>query len=596
MIRGENQDTWSRASNEGGVSFGLETVWRAFISYRRQSPRDRWLAHLLQSKLERYRTPRRLVKAGARERVGKVFLDEEELWSGLGLNESLEEAIHNSDFLIVICSPDAAPRPKSEGPDYIQEEIALFRSKPDHRGRLLPVMSSGGMGLLKGMNIHRSDDETLAVDLSGWQRWRPLQDRFEFLGLVAPLVGCSYAQLRDRERRRARLREFAVGLAALIFLVVASVAVWGWREAITQRNVARARLEDVLRVGRLVFGVADQDLKRVHGAGEVRKKLTTTAGEIVEALATQDEQASDPTVLRVRSLGYASSGDDAWAEGEVDVATREYEAALRLDEELLQLDPEGTERYTDLAVSHGKLAKVAMFSGDLKGLEEHVREGKYYAEEAVRRDPGDGFRIHLLAAAYGDLATSAVLVSDWSAARRHLGEEMRLATQAARIEPDEPQIVSTVGATYVKLAKLEVEAGDTDVAWQYAREAVDCFERMRKRFEEDPQVLRGFYVSLFLLGQVSAGLGRPEEAINYLAQARVLAEDQLAKQPRDLETRSWLGLIELGIFDFEMQSGQTSAAKRSIERACGLVVGSKDLRVRTLQEICARSQDTPMSR
>lgn len=560
--------------------------WRAFISYRRKSPRDRWLAHLLQAKLEKYRTPRRLVRAGARPSVGGVFLDDEELWSGLQLNQTLQEAIASSDYLIVICSPDATPRSDGLGVDYIQQEIQLFRSKPHQEGRVLPVVSAGGIELLKKMNIHEAGDETLAVDLSGWRRRRPSLDRFEFLRLVSPLVGCSYAQLRGRERHRARLRELGRSFVSLVFLATSLVAVFQWREAVTQRDVANARLKDVLAVGRLVFTVADQELKRVHGAAEIRRKLTDAAGDMVGALLSQKEANSDPTVLRVRSLGHTAAGDEIWKTGDAAQAWHEYEAALRLDESLFKLDPQGTERLSDLAVSHGKLAKVLMVAGDLDAMLLHATQAKLFAEEAYQREPSVAYRIAALSTAYSTLGRHAQLVSDWALGRKYFAKRIRLAHRAGRIEPNNEDIAAILPQGFLDAAGLELDAQDPHAALSYARIAIERFMTLRERFPASPVALRGIYIAYLASGRAGAQIGTLEEALADLARARVLSEDQLASQPKDIETRGLLALIEFEIFRTEMQAQLYTAGARALERACSLVVGSNDPRTIPILDAC----------
>lgn len=585
---------------EESVRFVTKSRWRAFISYRKKSDRDSWLAHMLQSELEGYKTPKRLKKHGVRPGVGNVYLDDTEISPGLPLTETLKEAISMSDHLIVICSPDSVPRPAAKGIDYIQEEIRMFRSKlqsnPDHRGHIFPVISAGSMDTLEKMKIHTPDNQLLAVDLRGWKQWRLFRNRFEFLRLVAPLIGCNYAELNDRERRRARQRQIILGLATTVFLITSIVALFGWREANIQKNIANTRLQDVLAVGRLVFTVADQELKQVHGTADMRKKLTAAAGEIVERLVTEEEAVGDVTILRVRALGHTAAGDEAWAIGDMEVAVKEYEAALNLDEKLLDLDPKGVERYSDLAVSHGKLARLAAIAGDLDALEQHASQAKHYAEKAFEREPSVASRVHALAVAYGQLALHAVMMSDCGAGRRYLAERMVLTVRAAQLETNDPRILSSIASTYTDLAGLELEAGNPQSASEYAATAIEQFTMLQKRFPENPDMLRGMYVGYAALGEAATELGQLEEAISSLSRARVLAEDQLAKQPTDKETQTRLALIEFQVFRIELRSERQTMAARAIQRACTLAGNSQDPRLRSLQKLCAQSRGEVLSR
>src|SRR5581483_7771354 len=84
--------------------------YRAFISYSHQDERwGRWLHRAL----ETYRVPRRLVgretPAGTiPRRLLPIFRDRDEMASSSELAGTINEALSDSAFQIVICSPHAA--------------------------------------------------------------------------------------------------------------------------------------------------------------------------------------------------------------------------------------------------------------------------------------------------------------------------------------------------------------------------------------------------------------------------------------------------------------------------------------------------------
>ncbi len=77
----------------------------AFISYRHVDP-DAWVAEKLARRLENYRIPRSLQKQVGRRRMGKVFLDYDELPTSSDLGSGIEAALAASDFLIAVSSPE----------------------------------------------------------------------------------------------------------------------------------------------------------------------------------------------------------------------------------------------------------------------------------------------------------------------------------------------------------------------------------------------------------------------------------------------------------------------------------------------------------
>ena len=87
-----------------------EYKYRAFISYSHAD--ERW-ASWLHRALESYRVPRRLVGTVTEfgvvpERIAPVFRDRDELTAATNLGDKLTQALEQSAFQIVICSPAAA--------------------------------------------------------------------------------------------------------------------------------------------------------------------------------------------------------------------------------------------------------------------------------------------------------------------------------------------------------------------------------------------------------------------------------------------------------------------------------------------------------
>ena len=78
----------------------------AFISYR-HSELDKFVAENLHKQLEAFRMPKVISKKRKNEknRIQRVFRDKEELPLTSNLEDPIIKAIHNSEWLIVICSP-----------------------------------------------------------------------------------------------------------------------------------------------------------------------------------------------------------------------------------------------------------------------------------------------------------------------------------------------------------------------------------------------------------------------------------------------------------------------------------------------------------
>ena len=121
-------DSTADAETAGQFEYG------AFISYR-HAPYDKWIVKRLHRRLERYRIPCALVKAGDPPRVQRIFRDQDELRAG-DLTEEIREALRKSRYLIVVCS-----RQTPESP-WVAREIEMFKAL----GRcdsILPLLIEG---------------------------------------------------------------------------------------------------------------------------------------------------------------------------------------------------------------------------------------------------------------------------------------------------------------------------------------------------------------------------------------------------------------------------------------------------------------------
>lgn len=191
--------------------------YNAFISYR-HSPVDSRVAALVQRQLEHFRVPRAIQKRTGRKKIDRLFRDKEELPITSDLNDDIAEALANSEFLIVICSP------RTRESLWVQREIETFL-KNHSRRQVLTVLAEGEPEDIIP-EILRYDEQ--ADPLTGQTRrtvieplscdWRMSDRRArreELPRLAAALLGCGYDELRQRQRQY-KMRRLTAGLSAAL--------------------------------------------------------------------------------------------------------------------------------------------------------------------------------------------------------------------------------------------------------------------------------------------------------------------------------------------------------------------------------------------
>ncbi|MEO8102638.1 MAG: TIR domain-containing protein [Betaproteobacteria bacterium] len=220
----------------------MQKKYWAFLSYSHQDTRVcEWL-HLA---LESFRVPKRLLGRSSRDgvipgRLFPIFRDRDELPGSSELGRNLTDALADSRYLIVVCSPAAA---RSR---WVNEEIRQFKAMGGE-GRILALIVDGepnaadkpDSGLLECFpealkrrvdgagNLTADRVEPIAADIRKGRESKSIA----LLRLIAGLLGIPFDELRQRDRERNR-RSFAFRFATLatIAMLVAGGGIWKYRQ------------------------------------------------------------------------------------------------------------------------------------------------------------------------------------------------------------------------------------------------------------------------------------------------------------------------------------------------------------------------------
>jgi len=198
----------------------------AFISYRHTEP-DKTVATKLQKMLESYKPPKSVCNDF---KQWHIFRDETELPTSSNLSGDIKEALENSKFLIVICSK------KTKESRWCMEEITYFKEL--HKGNnsniitlivdgepaevfpdelcteLIPVKDDVG-----NISYQSHVIEPLAASVAAKSTKESLKKlKTEFLRIAAPLLGCGYDTLYNRNQKRHVRRLLAIATFIMTFL------------------------------------------------------------------------------------------------------------------------------------------------------------------------------------------------------------------------------------------------------------------------------------------------------------------------------------------------------------------------------------------
>ncbi len=211
----------------------------AFISYR-HCDLDKFVAENIHKQLEAYRMPAGIAKKrqGMKNRIERVFRDQEELPLVSNLNDPIMMALHNSDWLIVICSP------RLRESVWCKKEIETFISLHG-REKVLAVLIEGEPAesfpdelLFRTELVTKPDGSTeevkipvepLAADVRGKNKKEVLQKiKAELLRILAAMFGMNYDDLRQRHKEQAhkrKMRYMTLAICASVLVAAVSIGV-----------------------------------------------------------------------------------------------------------------------------------------------------------------------------------------------------------------------------------------------------------------------------------------------------------------------------------------------------------------------------------
>lgn len=268
-----------------------QIIYDAFISYSHSEP-DSYVAEKLHFMLEHYHISRKIQEISGKKRIERVFRDREELPLSSDLAANIRQALENSEYLIVICSPRAV---RSE---WVQREIDVFLETHE-KDKVLTLLVDGepedAFPEVLCYNEEKIIDEDgeekiikkkvepMAADVRGGTR-KEVEKKLkeEFLRILAPMLSCTYDMLRQRHREYLFKRIIALTGAAAALAVLFTIF------AFHQASVSEKRYQEARRnQARYLSEISGELL-----AGGDREGALQTA----LAIRPEDEDADSPVV------------------------------------------------------------------------------------------------------------------------------------------------------------------------------------------------------------------------------------------------------------------------------------------------------------
>ncbi len=560
----------------------VENTYRAFLSY---SHKDADAAAWLHRKLEGWRIDGDLV--GKQMAIGPVpktlrpiFRDRDDFAGGHSLADATISALEASQFLIVLCSPDAARSV------YVNEEVRQFKAL-GRSDRVIPVIVAGEPGSAEqecfppAVRFLVDDAGAVTQDLA-----EPVAPDFRDVGdgreraaakVVAGLLGVRYDDIVQRARRADRKRRLQLGAAGVSFAVIAAAGgYYYWQSA---HLVARDELnqQEITKLKSLVQSLITTSASASEAGGD------GFAGAIAEgveqALISAQVKANAGDARMALALELLKQNNVEQAEALYrDVAN---EKALRIG----AVEADIKKERADAAAAFRNLGAIAKLSDPQRAREAYSRALEFEPDDkqtlithadmywragdykpaiksyfhllAILEGPRDDHHFHESHKRLGDIAWRE---GSMTRARGHHEAAIQLAQKRVAQEPENSHWQGRLAASHMHIGDISRVSGDMDGALDSYRSFRSIYRRLTDLKPDDTS--RQFWLGLGheRVGYVLLKQGNTEEAFQAFKARHAIISRLAASKPENTRWQRDLFVSTTKLGDALNAQGNLAAA------------------------------------
>jgi tetratricopeptide (TPR) repeat protein len=363
-------------------------LYDAFISY--SHAKDKALAGALQSAMQL------LGKPWYRRRALRLFRDDTSLTATPHLWPSIEKALGQSRFLILMASPEAAASRwvnqelawwiEHHGPDTVL--IALTAGELDWDEAAGGFRSSEALPLPPAL-AGKFADEPLWIDLRAYREAASPRDaRFADLAasIAAALHGRAKEDLLSQEVRQQRRALRLAGSAVALLVVLLGLAGWQWQVARSQRNLAEHNLALATETANnLVFDLA-QKFRNSGVPVAIVGDILARARQLQDQLTSSGEIS--PELRHSQAAGLIETALTLMDTGDAKGALAAERQAHDIFQSLLASAPQNIPYRRNLAATDAQIGSILLIGqGDVAGAVASFSDGKAIVATLAKEEP-----------------------------------------------------------------------------------------------------------------------------------------------------------------------------------------------------------------
>lgn len=501
--------------------------YTAFISY---SHADQAVVKWLHRALESYRVPVKLV--GKETPAGKVpgkfkpiFRDRDDLSAAASLTNTIKEALRQSKFLIVVCSPNAARS------TWVEKEIQEFR-KMHGQDQILCLIAdadpSGKVPIFPPALTESAKGKPKFEPIAADMRASGDGKRMAKLKLISGLLGVELDTLVQRDAKRRQIQMGVMAATFSIATVVLSVLLYMAVEARKEAEVNRQRAEDL--VGFMLGDLHD----KLAPIGSLQL-MDTISIRALDYYSSIEPEQMDLEALRRRSQILLMLGETQELRGNTDAARDAFQEAYVATGELVKRDPENA----DLIFDHAQTVYWLGFS-DLRlknyvSAEDYFKQYANYSEDLLSRQPDNQDYKAEVGYAYTNLGTVQFHQGKFKEAQGDFEKALDIQINRAKESSYSKDIQFDLGQAYAWLSDSEKELGNFTKAEDLRLRELSIYSDMLNKDGSDRSVLGALGSTYRGLGSIALLQGHEKKSVEYFDRSIAIFQNLSAYDPENTE-------------------------------------------------------------
>lgn len=603
--------------------------YRAFLSY---SHRDTAWGKWLHGGLESYRIDNDLIgrstSAGpVPKSLRPIFRDREDFSAGHSLQDQTIAALEASQFLVVLCSPNAA---RSQ---YVNEEIRRYKAfgRADY---VIPVIIDGEPGdaarecFPPALKFKVGPDGALTTDREEpiAADARPQGDGKDIakLKVVAGLLGIGLDEIvrREERARRRRLRNW-VGALGMLTLTFAGLAVWAEinrREAVAQRQYAEQALDAGIRTSNSVtvglaarfrnragiqsglvkyildeaqtlqdkltsYGRSTPDLQRSKATALLETELTlATIGDNASAFAAADkarqiyrsllaDQPNDAGSLFNVALGEERVADVLLAQGKRDEALATYKDALAAVQSIVDTDPTNSAAQDAVADKQVKIGDVLLYENKADQALPSYQASLALREKLVAGNPDDASLQRGLGISEERLGDALLTLKKPAEALAAFQTRLKIAQALADRDADDTELQRELSVAYNKMADADVGTGTPEDVLAAYQKSLAIRQKLADSDPGNTLWQRDLATNDYKIGGVLAAAGKLDAALTAYQQGLAILRRLSNGDPSNAQWQRDQFMTDLAIANVFKSENKTDAALGALRASLAVAEG-----------------------